>query len=123
MSKAKMKTNAKKCSVRISVSTLATAKTRLKKANDKDCGRTIKFEDLVSLALGLVTDEHLKLLQEASLSHEDRKELLRQKYIATRGPISKDEFTGFMMTADFQKFVLEQEIPAKYLTPEGRAVA
>lgn len=40
-----------------------------------------------------------------SLSNEDRKEILRQKYIEHRGPISKDEFTGFMMKSEFQEFL------------------
>ena len=77
-------------------------------ANRKTLGRKIKFEDLFDLALGLVTDEHLTLLQERSLSNEDQKERLREKYIAIHGSISRDAFTGYMMTADFQDFLNEQ---------------
>jgi hypothetical protein len=39
-----------------------------------------------------------------SLTSENKKELLRQKYIVEVGPITKDEFTGFMMTDEFAAF-------------------
>jgi hypothetical protein len=41
------------------------------------------------------------------LSHEDRKEELRRRYIKLHGPTTSDEFIGFMMTAAFQDFVRE----------------
>jgi len=106
--KPKSKSVTKSVSVRVQQEAKERAALLLLAANKKKQGRKIKFEDLFELALGLVTDEHLKLLQERSLTHEDRKELLRQKYIATRGPISRDEFLGFMMSADYATFLTEQ---------------
>lgn len=50
-----------------------------------------------------------RTLQEKSMTHEDRKERLRQRYIEERGPISKDEFTGFMLSADFVEFMKAHE--------------
>jgi Rps23 Pro-64 3,4-dihydroxylase Tpa1-like proline 4-hydroxylase len=108
VNKPKSKSVAKSASVRVHLAAKERAALLLLNANKKKLGRKIKFEDLFELALGLVTDEHLKQLQERSLTHEDRKEILRQKYISARGQISKDEFTGFMMTADFQDFLNEQ---------------
>lgn len=107
--KTKSKSVAKSASVRVRQEAKERATLLLVAANKKKQGRKIKFEDLFELALGLVTDEHLKQLQDSSLTHEDRKEILRQKYIAARGPISKDEFTGFMMTAAFHEFLKELE--------------
>jgi len=97
------------CSVRVSSETRKLAEGILKTANDKETGRKIKLDELLQTGLGLIQQGHIERLQENSLTHEDRKEILRQKYIATRGPISKDEFTGFMMTAEFHEFLKEQE--------------
>ena len=47
----------------------------------------------------------IKKIQNTSLSNEDRKEQLRQIYIKKIGPITKDEFTGFMMKPDFLDFI------------------
>lgn len=106
--KAKGKIGVKHVSVRIRLGSKKVAVGLLAEANNKKRGRKIKLDELVELALGLVTSEHLKRLQEDSMTNEDRKEILRQKYIEMRGPISKDEFTGFMMSQDFAGFVAEQ---------------
>ena len=108
MNKSKTKGDAKFVCVRIRASTKERASLLLEAANKKKHGCKIKFEDLVEIAFGLVADEHLKLLQERSLSNEDRKERLREKYIAIHGPISRDAFIGYMMTVEFQNFLNEQ---------------
>lgn len=79
-------------------------------ANNKKAGRKVKFDQLIQLALELVTEDHLKKLQDQTLKNEDRQELLRQKYISQRGPISKDEFIGFMMTAEYFEFLKSQNL-------------
>jgi hypothetical protein len=98
----------KHASIRIKSSSKKLASSLRDEANQKTAGRTIKMEEIFELALSLMTKEHLKMLQERSLSHEDRKELLRQRYIELRGPISKDSFIGFLMSADFPEFMREQ---------------
>jgi hypothetical protein len=102
------KKNAGFCSVRIRMSSKERAAALLLACNKKKSGRKVKFDELFELAISQVADEQVKLLQERSLTHEDRKEILRQKYIEARGAISKDEFTGFMMTQEFLGFVAEQ---------------
>jgi hypothetical protein len=95
-------------SIRVQLETQRKAERLLAVANKKKFGRKVKVDQLLNIALDLVTDRHLESLQERSLTNEDRKELLRQKYIETRGQISRDEFTGFMMSADFAIFLTEQ---------------
>ena len=95
-------------SIRVQLETQRKAERLLAVANKKRIGRKVKVDQLLSIALDLVTDGHLQTLQDQSLTNEDRKELLRQKYIETRGQISRDEFTGFMMSADFAIFLTEQ---------------
>jgi hypothetical protein len=82
------------CTVRVSSETRKLAEGIVKTANEKPTGKKIKLDEVLQMGLGLIQQGHIEKLQENSLTHEDRKEILRQKYIAVRGPISKDEFTG-----------------------------
>jgi hypothetical protein len=106
--KTNTKMNQKLKSIRVSSENKKRAEHLRNLANKKRFGRKVKIDQVLSLALDLVTEDHLKMLQDQSLSHEDRKELLRQKYIEERGPISKDDFTGFTLTAEFQIFLKAQ---------------
>jgi hypothetical protein len=96
-------------SVRVSVTAKERADSLLLTINKKKFGRKVKFDDLFELAIGLVAEEHCKMLGERSLTNEDRKEQLRQRYIEQCGPISKDAWTGFTMTKEFHEFLKEHE--------------
>ncbi len=94
-------------SIRISVGTKNKAEKHLSNANKKPKGRAIKIDTLLSLSLDIVGEPHIKMLQDQSLSNEDRKELLRQKYSEINGPVTRDEFTGVMMKPEFFEFLKE----------------
>ena len=115
--KSNAKTNQKLKSIRVSLENKKRSEQLRNLANKKRFGRKVKIDQVLSLALDLVTEDHLKMLQDQSLSHEDRKELLRQKYIEERGPISKDVFTGFTLTAEFQIFLNGQTSTQMGATP------
>lgn len=100
-----LKINQRAKSVRINSEIQKKAERILLLANKKKVGRRVKIDHLLSLALDLVSEEDIKKLQNQSLTNEDRKEILRQKWVALNGPISKDEFTGFMMTEEYFNFV------------------
>lgn len=106
--KANTKISAKNKSVRISLENQKKAEKVLALANKKKLGRKVKLDHVLAIALELLTDEHIRKLQDQSLSNEDRKEQLRQRYIEARGPISRDEFTGFMLTKEFFEFLAVQ---------------
>lgn len=91
--------------IRISNDTKMLCSRISKIANQKKIGRKIKIDEILKLGLNLITDTEIKKIQNTSLSNEDRKEQLRQIYIKKVGPISKDEFTGFMMKPDFLDFI------------------
>lgn len=76
-------------------------------ANNKKYGRKIKLDDLLELILDRVSDDDIKLLQKRSLRSDERKEMMRQKYIEVYGSISKEKFTDFMMSADYISFLQE----------------
>lgn len=115
--KAKIKDTQKLKSIRVSVECQKKAEKILALANKKKIGRTVKFDQALSIALDLLTDEHIKRLQEQSLTNEDRKELLRQKWTELYGPVSKDAFTGIMMTKEFSEFLnapaVNEPLPTK----------
>lgn len=94
-------------SIRISSETKNAAEKILGLANNKKAGRKIKTDEILSFALDLIENDHIKKLQDSSLTNEDHKELMRQYYCETRGKVSKDEFIGFLMSDDFPKFKME----------------
>lgn len=107
VAKTNLKTTQKMKSIRISLENQKKAEKFLALANKKKIGRTIKFDQVLGIALDLLTEEHVKRLQDQSLSNEDRKEILRQKWAELYGPLSKDAFTGFMMTPEYFEFLKE----------------
>lgn len=76
--------------------------TELARANKKDYGRTVSADDYIAMAIGLMTPEHIKQLQEASLSNADRFERDYRRYVATAGHISKDAYLGLRLKGEAQ---------------------
>ena len=66
----------------------------LAKVNKKDFGKRVHADEYLSLALGLVTQEHIKQLQSSSLSNGDRLEMAYREYVSKNGQISKDDYLG-----------------------------
>lgn len=105
--KRKLKSNDIKKSIRLESETFKKAECILQMANKKDVGRTIKLDPLLRLALDLVTDEHIRLLQSQSLKNSDRQEILRQKYGEIYGPTSMEEYVAFTLTLAYADFLKE----------------
>jgi hypothetical protein len=72
----------------------------LEKVNKKDFGRRIRTEDYLTLALSLVTPQHIDKLREASLTNADRLERDYRTYITKHGPISRDEYLGKRLSGE-----------------------
>lgn len=97
-------------SIRITSETERKLEKLLTAANKKKLGRKIKADQILNIALDNFNESHIQMLQNSSLTNEDRKELLRQKYIELRGPISKDEFTGFILSNEAFSFYEEVKL-------------
>lgn len=104
------KAQSKKKSIRLSSVTSSKADRILHLANEKKAGAKIKIDQVLSLALDLVSELHIQKLKMDSLKNSDRQELLRQKYIEQFGQISKEEFIGFTMTEAYAEFLKTQNI-------------
>ena len=98
------------CSVRVKKETRKRLLSEIAKANKKDFGRRIHADEIVSVALTLLTATHIKKLQEESLSSMDRLERDYRAYLAKHGPISKDIYLGKRLSG---------EIPAPGAEPGG----
>lgn len=94
-------------SIRVTVENRKWIDDFLRTANKKEQGRSIKIDDLLKVLRKRVQPSDIELLQDQSLTNEDRKEILRRKYIEVRGPISKDAFLGFMTGSEFPIFIEE----------------
>lgn len=88
------------CSVRVKKETRKRLLSELAKANKKDFGRRVHADELLSLALGLLTAEHVRKLQEESLSSMDRLEREYRAYVAKHGPLSKDVYLGKRLSGE-----------------------
>ena len=95
--KASIKAGVKTVPLRVKRETKRRLLLELVKANKKDFGRRVRADDLVALAVGLVQPEHLRQLQEATLSNADRLEQRYQEHVKKHGSLSKDEFIGLLM--------------------------
>lgn len=79
----------------------------LSKANKKDFGRRIKPDDLIALGLSLIEPQHIKTLQDKSLSNADRIEREYRAFVQKNGPISKDEFLGKILSGGISNSLSE----------------
>lgn len=81
-------------SIRVRKDTRKRVLTELARINKKDFGKNVRADELIALAVSLVTSEHIVKLQEGSLSNSDRLERDYRTYVAQHGHIAKDEYLG-----------------------------
>lgn len=66
----------------------------LAKVNKKDFGKKIRCDELIGTALSLLTEQHIKNLQDGSMTNADRFEIQYRDHVKQFGATSKDEFLG-----------------------------
>ena len=66
----------------------------LAKINKKDFGKKVRCDELIGTALSLLTERHIKELQDGSMTNADRLEIQYRNYIKKHGATSKDDFLG-----------------------------
>jgi len=107
-SKSGNKKSGKSSSVRLATEYAKKLKALHAEFNARSDIRHIKADEIIGLALSLITSTQIKEAQERAVTAKSRKERLRQKFIAIRGPISTKEFDEFMTTAEYAEFLLQQ---------------
>jgi hypothetical protein len=74
----------------------------LARINKKDFGRKVRTDELIALAISLVTPELIEKLQDASLSNADRFERAYRAFTAQHGHITKDEYLGKRLSGEIK---------------------
>lgn len=70
------------------------------KANKKTFGRKVRDAEIIGAALRLLTQEHIKELQESSYSERDRLAIAHEDYQRTNGKITLDQFIGKLLKGE-----------------------
>ena len=87
-------------SLRVKRDTKRRVVAELAKVNKKDFGKKVRADALIGLALSLLNDQHIKALQEGSMTNADRFEAKYRDYIKQHGATTKDEYLGTLLTDD-----------------------
>jgi hypothetical protein len=72
----------------------------LAKINKKDFGKKVRCDELIGAVLALLTERHIKDLQDGSLTNADRLEQKYREYVRKHGPMTKDSFLGTLLPLD-----------------------
>ena len=74
----------------------------LGRINKKDFGHNIRADEYLAFAISLISTDHIKQLQESSLSNSDRLDRDYKAYIDKFGHVSKDEYLGKRLRGDIK---------------------
>jgi len=91
-------TNGTIVSLRVKRETKKRIQAELAKVNKKDFGKKVRCDELIGTALSLLTDQHLKVLQDGSMTNADRLEIHYRDYVKKHGATTKDEFLGKVLS-------------------------
>ncbi len=86
--------------VRVSKETRKRIVIELARLNKKELGRSVKPDDLITLALTLLEPKHYAQLQDSTHSNADRLQRRYLAYVKEHGAISKDTFIGKLLTGE-----------------------
>jgi len=87
-------------SLRVKRETKKRIQVELAKVNKKDFGKKVRCDELIGTALSLLTEQHLKALQDGSMTNADRLEIQYRDYVKKHGATTKDEFLGQILAGN-----------------------
>jgi hypothetical protein len=91
------------CLKKIDADTAKQLKQIKDKANKKQFGRNVRDSEVLSMAVGMITDAEIKLLQEATYSEKDRLHIAHSEYISRNGKITLDDFIGKLLRGEISQ--------------------
>jgi hypothetical protein len=101
--RSKSTNKSKSCLKKISADSAKALSLISEKANKKDFGRRVKDSEIISMALTLMTDKEIKLLQEATFSEKDRLHMAHSEYVSKNGKITLDDFIGKLLRGEIKQ--------------------
>lgn len=72
------------------------------KANRKDFGRKVTDTEIISAGIKLLTQEHIKSLQEQTYSERDRLNIAHEEYQRAHGKLTLDQFIGKLLKGELK---------------------
>ena len=93
-------TNSPTVGLRLRRETKKRIQMELAKINKKDFGKKVRCDELIGTVLSLLTERHIKELQEGSMTNADRLEQKYREYVRKHGPMTKDSFLGTLLPPD-----------------------
>ncbi len=87
-------------SLRVKRETKKRIQAELAKVNKKDFGKKVRCDELIGTALSLLTDQHLRALQDGSMTNADRLEIQYRDYVKKHGATTKDDFLGHILAGN-----------------------
>jgi hypothetical protein len=87
-------------SIRVKRETKRKFLSELAKVNKKEFGKNVGCDELMVIVLALITEQHIKALQAASLSNADRLEIQYREFVKKNGATSKDDFLGKILSGN-----------------------
>lgn len=85
--------------IRIHKSTARLLKSIVTKLNRKPIGRKVRAEQVITKALGLLTEADFEEIKESTYDSKDRLEIEYRKFCQKNGSISKDDFLKKILIA------------------------
>ena len=85
-------------SLRVKRDTKRRVLAELAKVNTKDFGKAVRTDALISLALSLLNDQHIKVLRDGSMTNADHLESRYRDYLKRYGATTKDEYLGMLLS-------------------------
>ena len=71
------------------------------KANKKSFGRKVTDAEIIAASIKLLTQEHIKELQQVTYSEKDRLAMAHEEYQKAHGKITLDQFIGKLLKGEF----------------------
>jgi hypothetical protein len=87
---------------KISIETAKAIQVIKDKANKKPFGRKVKDAEVLAMAVSMISDAEIKILQEATYSEQDRLKMAHSDYVQKNGKISFDDFIGKLLRGEVQ---------------------
>lgn len=91
------------CLKKIDAETAKQLKQIKDKANKKQFGRNVRDSEVLSMAVGMITEAEIKLLQEATYSEKDRLHIAHSEYVTQNGKITLDDFIGKLLRGEISQ--------------------
>ena len=72
------------------------------RVNKKQFGRKVRDAEVLAVAVSLLTEDHVRKLQEQTYSEKDRLQIVHTEFQRLHGKISLDDFIGKLLRGEVQ---------------------